>query len=271
MDEVGEIWVAGGSVTAGYWGRPADTEVMFGARLADGRRAFLRTGDLGFMRDGELFVTGRLKDLIVIRGRNYYPQDLEITAGRAHVALRPGGGIAFAGDDGRAERLVIVHEVAADHPTTLAAAIAAIRDAVVREHGIRPHTIALIPPHALPKTSSGKVRRAACRAALATGDLPVLRSWREDPNAAAPPRLAPSSNAADLSAWLTCTIAEIRNLSPDEIGPDDALSGFGVDSAEAAQLAAELETRLGRSIPLSLVIEHSTIRSLAAAVCEEPA
>ena len=90
---IGEIWVAGPHVAQGYWDRPEETESTFKAHIADtGAGPFLRTGDLGFMREGELFVTGRLKDLIIIRGRNYFPQDIELTAEGSHASLRPGGG-----------------------------------------------------------------------------------------------------------------------------------------------------------------------------------
>src|SRR5262249_44872013 len=111
-DHVGEVWVRGASVAQGYWGRPDETERTFGATLP-GRvgEAFLRTGDLGFLHDGELFVTGRLKDLIIIRGRNVYPQDVEWTVEHCHPALRAEGGAAFAVEAGGEERLVVVHEV----------------------------------------------------------------------------------------------------------------------------------------------------------------
>src|SRR5262249_28759517 len=96
-DEVGEIWVSGPSVAQGYWNRQAETEETFHAYLLDtGDGPFLRTGDLGFQQDGELFVTGRLKDLIIIRGRNYYPQDIERTVEECDAALRPGCGAAFS-------------------------------------------------------------------------------------------------------------------------------------------------------------------------------
>ena len=110
-DEVGEIWVAGPSVAQGYWKRPDETEHTFRAHLADGSGPYLRTGDLGFMQDGELFVTGRLKDLIIIRGLNHYPQDIELTVERSHPFLRAGAGAVLTVEvDGR-ERLVIVYEV----------------------------------------------------------------------------------------------------------------------------------------------------------------
>src|SRR6185369_3801905 len=110
----GEIWVGGPSVAAGYWNRPAETAETFGAMLSNGAGPYLRTGDLGFLRDGELFVTGRRKDLIILRGRNHHPQDLELTTERAHPSLQPGGAAAFSVDSGTEERLILALEIVRD-------------------------------------------------------------------------------------------------------------------------------------------------------------
>lgn len=260
--EVGEIWVAGDIVAAGYWRRPEESAATFAAHCADGRGPFLRTGDLGFVHDGLLFVTGRRKDLIVVRGRNLYPQDLEHAAAGAHAALRPGGGAAFAVDDGRSERVAIVHEIASDDPETWRAAVDAIREAITRAFLVEPHAVTLIPPKALPKTSSGKVRRRACRAMLEAGELTVLARWPDAGSADAPLR----GNAAAIEAWLLRTIADIRNLPAGTVDRDAALVALGVDSAEAAHVAAELEARLGRRVPLALVMEQPTIGALASAL-----
>src|SRR5262249_1250708 len=110
-DRIGEIWVSSASVAQGYWNRPEETAYTFRGFLSDsGKGPFLRTGDLGFVRDGELYVTGRLKDLIIIRGTNHYPQDIEWTVEQCHSALRPGAGAAFTVEDGGDEHLVIVQE-----------------------------------------------------------------------------------------------------------------------------------------------------------------
>src|SRR3954454_13070632 len=165
---VGEVWVAGPSVAQGYWERPQETAAAFGARLTDGTGPFLRTGDLGFVSEGEVFLTGRLKDLIILRGRNHYPQDLELTAERAHAGLRAGGGAAFAVDLDGEERLVIVHEVDRHAVARIGGEgieeiAAAVRRAVVEEHEVSVADVVLIRPETLPRPSSGKVRRRACR------------------------------------------------------------------------------------------------------------
>jgi acyl-CoA synthetase (AMP-forming)/AMP-acid ligase II len=173
----GEVWVAGPHVAAGYWGREAETLATFGARLAEtGEGPFLRTGDLGFLLGGELHVSGRIKDLVILDGRNLHPQDVEETAERSHLALRTAGGAAFSVDDGEQERLVVVHEVERHARTRdeLAEIAAAVRQAVAEEHDARVWRVCLIRPGALPKTSSGKVQRQACKAAFVAGALETV-------------------------------------------------------------------------------------------------
>ena len=175
--EVGEIWVAGESVARGYWRNTPATREVFRGSLADGRGGFLRTGDLGFLRGGELFVTGRLKDLLVIDGRNHYPQDLELSAEKAHPALRPGCTAAFSVEDGaRGESPVIVAEAPAQAATMLDEIKAVIRSRVGEAHGLTLRDVVLISPGTIPKTSSGKIQRRASRAAYLDGTLSVLSS-----------------------------------------------------------------------------------------------
>ncbi len=177
--EIGEIWVAGPSVATGYWGRPEESAETFGARLAgEGGGLYLRTGDLGFIEGGELYVSGRRKDLILLDGRNLHPQDVEATVEGAHPALRTAGAAAFSVDTDEEERLVVVCEVDRHHVSAgdeeLARIAAAIRRAVAEEHDARPWAIRLLRPGALPKTTSGKVQRGACRAAFLSGGWPGL-------------------------------------------------------------------------------------------------
>ncbi|MDP6764199.1 MAG: fatty acyl-AMP ligase [Planctomycetota bacterium] len=175
---VGEIWTAGESVAEGYWGSAELSREAFGARLEGDDRAFLRTGDLGFVHDGELYVAGRIKDLVILAGRNHYPEDIEITAEAAHAGLRPGGAVAFAVGGEGGERLVLAAEV--DRRALragggdLEALAAAVREAVAHEHEIAVGDLVLLRPGALPRTTSGKKRRAACRSAYEGGALEPL-------------------------------------------------------------------------------------------------
>jgi polyketide synthase 12 len=172
--ENGEIWVAGASVARGYWRNTLATREAFRAALPDGRGGFLRTGDLGFLKDGELFVTGRVKDLLVIDGRNHYPQDLELTAELSHPGVRPGCAAAFSVEDDGAERPVIVAEASTDAAPELAEITALIRSTVSEAHELSLRDVVLIRPGSIPKTSSGKIQRQASRAAYLDGSLAVL-------------------------------------------------------------------------------------------------
>jgi 8-amino-7-oxononanoate synthase len=180
---VGEIWVAGPSVAQGYWRRAEESANMFRAYLKDSDRGpYLRTGDLGFVCDGELFVAGRLKDLIIVHGRNHYPQDIEQTVERAHPLLRSGASGVFTVEVGGRERLGVAAEIERGRNRTaeeLEEVLAAIRRAVSAEHEVPVDAILLIKAGSIPKTSSGKIQRHACRNGFLRGtDLEVVAQWR---------------------------------------------------------------------------------------------
>jgi acyl-CoA synthetase (AMP-forming)/AMP-acid ligase II len=182
--EVGEIWVSGSTVAQGYWRRTKETEQTFQAYLADtGEGPFLRTGDLGFLKGGELFVTGRLKDVIIIRGRNYYPQDIELTVENSHPALRPSCGTAFTVEVEGKERLVIVQEVERSWLRRLDVdeVVGDICQALMAQHELRAYAIVLIKTGSITKTSSGKIQRSACRNKFLDGTLEVLNFNDEKP------------------------------------------------------------------------------------------
>ncbi|MDZ7963742.1 MAG: fatty acyl-AMP ligase [Nostoc sp. DedSLP03] len=181
--QVGEIWVSGPNVAHGYWNRPSETEQTFNAYLADTREGpFLRTGDLGFLQDGELFITGRLKDVIIIRGRNHYPQDIELTVEQSHPALRPGCGAAFAVEIDDQERLVVVAEVERSHLHKLDVnkVVGDICQAVTHQHELQVYAVVLLKTGSIPKTSSGKIQRHACRTGFLKGSLNVVGDWSQD-------------------------------------------------------------------------------------------
>jgi acyl-CoA synthetase (AMP-forming)/AMP-acid ligase II/acyl carrier protein len=264
--EVGEIWVAGASVAQGYWNRPEETERAFRASTAAGEGPFFRTGDLGFLSDGEVFITGRLKDLIIVRGLNHYPHDIERTVEESHSALRPSAGAAFSVDVEGDERLVVVHEVErTQRNSNLDDVVRAIRRVVTEEHEIDTQAVVLIRPGSIPKTSSGKIQRRTCRTAFLEGSLSVLHEWRrpaEAPSEApAAPAAAPTESA--ITSWLIGRLARESGLHADDIDLGQPFSSFGLDSARALVLVGDLETWLGRRLPPIVLWNYPTVEALA--------
>lgn len=179
--QVGEIWLTSPSLGKGYWNRPQETEQAFQAYRTDtGEGPFFRTGDLGCLHQGELFITGRRKDIILIWGRNHYPHNIEQTVEQSHPALQAGGGAAFSLELNGEEQLVVAQEVARTALRHLdgAAVTLAIRQRVAMEHGVDVSAVVLLKPGQLPKTSSGKVQRQACRQQWLDGQLMVVSEWR---------------------------------------------------------------------------------------------
>ncbi|MBD0372773.1 MAG: AMP-binding protein [Pyrinomonadaceae bacterium] len=266
-EEVGEIWVAGPSVAQGYWNRAEETAEAFQARLADTNEGpFLRTGDLGFLKDGELFVTGRLKDLIIIRGLNYYPQDIELTVEKSHHSLRPGCGAAFSVELDGEERLIIVQEVSQREQTALQNIIRTVREAVAEEHEIKVHAVALIKPGTIPKTSSGKIQRHACRNGFLAGELKLLADWKAEDVASEGSRstfYTPHESAEAVEAWLRIRLAEHLRLDVESIDTRQPITRYGLDSLDAIELVHSVESELGIALPVVDLLEGHSIRQLA--------
>ena len=177
--QVGEIWISGSSVAQGYWNREDDTQYAFCAKLTNANEeSFFRTGDLGFIQNGELYVTGRLKDVIIIRGCNHYPQDIEFTVENTHPALKKGCGAAFSAEIKGEERLIIVYEVERIYLRKISEkeVIEHIRRNVVVQHALYVYEVILVIPGTIPKTSSGKVQRRNCREQFLTGNLRTVKS-----------------------------------------------------------------------------------------------
>jgi acyl-CoA synthetase (AMP-forming)/AMP-acid ligase II len=177
---IGEIWVKGESVAEGYFAAPEATAGTFGARLADGDGPYLRTGDLGFFHDGELFIAGRIKDLIIVNGRNLYPQDIEQSVQSGRPALIAGRGAAFPIEVAGQERLVLVQELHRHAAIDPAMLITEIRAAILGEHDVHPAAIFLVKPGTVMLTSSGKLARHAMRELLLKGELATLAEWHDD-------------------------------------------------------------------------------------------
>ncbi|HEY6802663.1 MAG TPA: amino acid adenylation domain-containing protein [Pyrinomonadaceae bacterium] len=254
-DEVGEVWVAGPGVAAGYWNRPDKTAQTFQARL-DGGKRFLRTGDLGFVLDDELYIAGRLKDLVIIRGRNHYPQDIESVMRQGN-----GDGAAFSLEIDGEERLVVVQEIESRLKTEVTAIIDTIRATIAEEFEIQPAAVVLIKSGTLPKTSSGKVRRAACREDFLTDRLRVIAEWRV---AAVADRVAPvvpaELNAESVARWLSLLLSARLNTEVSEL--NGSIRRYGIDSLLALELTHDVETSLGVTISLTSFLRDRTVTDL---------
>jgi thioester reductase-like protein len=260
---IGEIWIAGPSVAGGYWDNPEATARTFGARLADGTGPYLRTGDLGLLLEGELFVTGRIKDVLILRGKNHYPQDLERTVEQAHPAIRPGCIAAFSIDHDGEERAVVMAEVEPrklPESATWETVTRAIRTEVAARHGIALHAVSLIPPKALPKTSSGKLQRFACREAFLSGSAEELA--RESfPSQAQPQR--PAAPTEPLVAKLLEYVATQLGVTVDTVDARLPIARSGLDSLGVMGLLDVLSREAGREIRLEELLDHPDIESLA--------
>lgn len=290
MGRVGEIWVQGPSVAKGYWRRDDATQETFYAQTTDGRGPFMRTGDLGCFHtadDGqpELFVNGRLKDLIILRGVNHYPQDLETTAEQAHEDLPVGAGAAFAvGSDG-AEEMLLVQEAPRNRQADLAEVCGAIRSQLGKLHEVSPREVVLIKPNSIPKTSSGKIQRHAARAAYEAGELEVVaicprdgsvevrrakrrREAVERPVAAKPAAVAQptaeavGSNSSEVVERVLAIVRSVAQERATNLTLDTDIAGMGLDSLERMEIVALLEQDFGGRFTEEAILTMETSRDV---------
>ena len=283
--KIGEIWVAGKSVAQGYWQRIEQTKETFQACLSDiglsetKKGPFLRTGDLGFFHNDELFITGRLKDVVIIRGRNHYPQDIELTSETAHEALQLNGAAAFSVEVNSAEQLVIVQEVERSYLRRLSdeslvdELILTIRRAISEAHELQVYAILLLKPGSLPKTSSGKVQRKQCRASFLDESLVAVAEWKKElqQSVAAPDpefsvaldELNETEKIQAVEAWLTNRIAQRLQIAPAEIDLKEPLASYGLDSLQVIEMSSELEAWLKQPVVPTIVYDFPTIKALA--------
>ncbi|WP_324787953.1 SDR family NAD(P)-dependent oxidoreductase [Streptomyces sp. H51] len=278
---VGEIWVAGPSVAHGYWRRGPETEEIFRARLADtGEGPFLRTGDLGFTDGPELYVTGRRKDVVIVAGRNHYPHDIERTVEAVDGGLRQDCGVAGSREIDGEERLIVVQEYrGSKDPAEHRRVILAIREAVAREHGLQAYAVALVRPGTVPKTTSGKLQRAACLDGFMSDSLKAVAVWRHDRDGAVPglpdggvPSGAPVlAGAQEIEEWLREALAEATGSRPEAVDPTVPLAAYGLQSVQMVTLAGDLERRLGRPVAATVVWEQPTVEKLARHLAGETA
>jgi 8-amino-7-oxononanoate synthase len=302
---VGEIWVSGPSVAQGYWNRADASAATFGAMLSQSDQPspeqavatwrpnpgpYLRTGDLGFFDNGELFVAGRLKDLIIIRGRNHYPQDIEHAVEEASTLVRAGSIAAFAVDvDGR-ERVAVIAEVERGkrEPAEVVAAFEAIRKRLATEHELAVEAIVLVRPNSVPKTSSGKIQRHACKRQFLDGTLEVVDQhigWLQ-PAVPAPgpeqPRLARQRPVGESSRGqrpdrelpqeiVQAVFDHVRRIAKERAGTltlDTNIVELGLDSLERMEIVASLEEAFGARFPEQVLPQIETCREVSEAILD---
>lgn len=257
---IGEIVVQGPSIAEGYWRKPELSQELFGLQLANHEGTFLRTGDLGFLNEqGELFVTGRLKDLIILRGHNIYPQDIEGSVHDCHPALIAHGCAAFTQEIQGELELVLVQEIhrhEKDHPQVFNAILERCRE----DLPLLPAKIVLIRQATLPKTSSGKVQRSATRTALEREELALIAQWQRSKEVAAPLKRHQNNR---LIQWMQNWLATHLEVPPAQINIDTNLAHYGVDSSLSVQFCGALESELGYAVNPSLLWEYSSLAALA--------
>ncbi len=287
-EEVGEIWVSGASIAAGYWNRPQETAEAFEARIEDApHKRFLRTGDLGFMSNGEVFITGRLKDLIIIAGRNYYPQDFERALDETIDGVKPGCSAAFAVTINDTEAVVIVTELErgegrALKPEDATTLFAKIRENIASICEIGPAEIIVLRSGAIPRTSSGKVRRAECRRLYLDNRLEVVarsgshvavanNSQSAEIRASgvvaalrqAFAMVAPEQRVQLATSFLVAELARILRAPPARFEPNSRLQSCGLSSLGALELKHEIEALIGMETPLAHFLGNATIAEIA--------
>ncbi len=264
-DQVGEIWVAGSIVTAGYWNKPSENKQTFSAEIANEEGIkYLRTGDLGFFHEGELYISGRHKDLIIINGRNIYPQDIELLTEKAHPALRQNASAAFSVDIDGEEKLVVVAEVERSAIRELNAdnVCDRIRENIVMETELSVYAIQLLRTASILKTSSGKIQRKACREAFLEKKLDVLgesvletRFHEEEPDAG-------TTDLVSLEAWLMTWIHEKLKIPLSRVDVSRPITAYGLTSMKAIALQQDFLEKYSVGFPPYLFFEKITVKQL---------
>lgn len=278
---VGEIWVSSPAVCSGYWKKPALSESVFRARVQErlqecpqgvDDRTFLRTGDLGFVWENELYVTGRIKELIIIAGRNHYPQDLEATVQDVAACMRKGCGAAFASKINGKEHVVVVQEinVPVNQPLNYVALVLDIVKAVSRRHGVGMSALVLLRAGTLPKTSSGKIQRTEARRLFENDQMEGLHRWSNVQKINVISNSRDNKRSVEIyTDWSTELYAEMQswvaaklNVEKHHINLDVTFSELGVDSIEAIEVIDRLQQQLGRTINATELLRYPTVKAL---------
>ena len=274
-DEVGEVWVTGDTIAAGYWNQPDATNESFQATYSNQKdlaKKYFKTGDLGFFYQDELFITGRIKDLIIIRGKNIYPQDIEIVVEKSHPDLEAHASAAFSIETNYAEELIVCAEVtrAARHKLDAAIITAKIREAIFKFFEIQPLAICLLRPHSTPKTSSGKVQRSETKKSYLTNSLNTTFIWKANPPTqnfqipASKPDPIFTKSAKEIKAKILSISTQLLGTVSNEFTAQHTFGELGLDSIKMVEMIYALESWLKiESLPPSLAWDFPTPERLA--------
>ncbi|WKG11792.1 beta-ketoacyl synthase N-terminal-like domain-containing protein [Nocardia sp. PE-7] len=269
---VGAVWIRGMSVASGYFENEAATEATFGRYTDTGEGPYLDPGDLGCLVDGELFVTGRSKEVMNFRGRNVYPQDVESTAVYSHPGLDGTRCVAFSIEVDGTDQLVVLQQKPrrARREFTDDDLLAAIRRAVSEQHQLAPYDVLLVPARAIPVTSSGKLQRAESRLLYLAGEFGGrgVEQVVEPVAQAAPVPDVPRRGRRELEDLMVELVSRHAGLTVAEIDPREQFASFGLDSMQAVRIAGDLSEALGIEIPPTLAWEYPSIAEAAAALVD---
>ncbi len=283
-EQVGEIWIQGPHVAKGYWKQPTSTQEIFYARVQDtGEGPYLRTGDWGFLKDGELYITGRLKNLIIIRGQNHYPHDIEETISQLHPALRLGGAAAFTLEEDGEDRLVIAQEIERTHLRTVKVEEIAnlIHTAIWETHELLVHQILFLKPGSLPKTSSGKTQHHECRKRCLGKEWQLVGTWslpgkqhsdisESDLTMASiePPEIQELTHK-DIEEFILTRLSYWLKTPKKDLDVHEGISNYGLDSSFAITISGELGEFLSIELDPTIFWSYSNIRALATFLHQE--
>jgi acyl-CoA synthetase (AMP-forming)/AMP-acid ligase II/acyl carrier protein len=304
--QIGEIWLQGDSVTSGYWNRAEENASRFAAiKLAPSAKpssrwfrksaarvdlpqdstnnvlhqCYLRTGDLGYLHEGQLYVTGRIKDTVIVRGRNYAPQDIELTVSSIGESVQ-GKVAAIAIDGPRAESLAVIVEIARDTPANrYLSLVRDIRRSIIEDHEVDPRVVLLVRPGTIPVTTSGKLQRSECRRRMLDGALEPRYRWERSGGTESPPLPIPDLPAiasprdrevieSHVRNWLKAWLVARVGIEPSEIQLDKQFDEYGLDSLTAVELSGELEDWSGVELTPTNAWEHPSIDSMASLVTD---
>lgn len=273
---IGEIWVKGPSVANGYWNKQDINKEVFEAFISSTNEGpYLRTGDMGVIMENELYITGRLKDVVIIRGKNHYPQDIEATVVNSHEALLENSSAVFSIEANGEEKLIVVQELKRSYTRTFDGDEIAqsVSSNVFMEHGVLAHSIVLLKPYSIPKTSSGKIQRNKCKEKFLDNELDDLYTWANgnkiEANVPEEKCHTIDINRDYIDKWLQEKLSTLSSVNINNIDRNKPFSSYGLDSVSGLSLVGECQDLLKIEFPVSIIYDYPTIEEMSGFLWDE--